>query len=406
MILSLNEFLLSISFALDLAEKEIACASEKHSKRVAYIAIQIAKALGLDEKEQFDLCSYALLHDNGIIENYVTYLDEFDRNDKDIEEFLKVENFKNHCIIGEKNIQKFPFLSSHKNVILYHHENYDGSGFFGKKGNEISILSQIINFADRLDTTFDLTSITYERKCAIDNFVEENKHLYCPEIYEAYKKLSNSFFFWGDLEYFNDSYLLENLIPKIDIDISLEEILEITNVFSRIIDAKSKFTAKHSFDLEEKVLKLVNYFNLDEDTKLKIRIAANLHDIGKLGTPRNILDKEGKLTEKEFFEIRKHAYLTHNILSRIKGFDEINKLASSHHEKPDGSGYPFGLTFNELGFEERIVSCLDFYQALIEHRPYRKGMNHISAINIIKDTLKDFQIDNEIIKAIDTVFGN
>lgn len=225
MILSLNEFLLSISFALDLAEKEIKCASEKHSKRVAYIAIQIAKILGLDEKEQFDLCSYSLLHDNGIIENYAIYLEKYKFDEKYIEEFLEIENFKNHCIIGESNIEKFPFLSQHKNVILYHHENYDGSGFFGKKGDEIPILSQIISFADSLDTSFDLTSIKYKDKIAIDKFVEERKHLYSSEIYNAYKELSNSFFFWGDLEYFNESNLLEDLIPKINIDVSLEEIL-------------------------------------------------------------------------------------------------------------------------------------------------------------------------------------
>ncbi|MDZ7818988.1 MAG: hypothetical protein U5K55_10355 [Aliarcobacter sp.] len=60
--------------------------------------------------------------------------------------------------------------------------------------------------------------------------------------------------------------------------------------FSKIIDGKSKFTAKHSIDLEEKSLKLVEYFGLDEKTKLKIQIASNLHDIGKLGTPNSILD--------------------------------------------------------------------------------------------------------------------
>ena len=78
--------------------------------------------------------------------------------------------------------------------------------------------------------------------------------------------------------------------------ISLEDFLGITKIFSKIIDGKSKFTAKHSKDLEEKSLKLVEYFNLDEETKLKIQIASNLHDIGKLGTPNSILDKDGTLS--------------------------------------------------------------------------------------------------------------
>ena len=118
-----------------------------------------------------------------------------------------------------------------------------------------------------------------------------------------------------------------------------------------------------------------------------------------------ILDKEGKLTDEELFEVKKHAYLTHSILSKIKGFEDITKWASLHHERPDGSGYPFGLTYDELGFEERIVSCLDFYQALVEDRPYRKGMHHDDAITLIRENLKDFKIDEEIITAIDDIFS-
>lgn len=181
--------------------------------------------------------------------------------------------------------------------------------------------------------------------------------------------------------------------------------MDITKIFSKIIDGKSKFTAKHSIDLEEKALKLVDYFNLNEETKLKLQIASNLHDIGKLGTPNAILDKEGSLTPHELFEVKKHAYLTHSILSKIDNFSDITKWASSHHERLDGTGYPFGLTSNELGLEERIVSCLDFYQALVEDRPYRKSMSHKEAIDILRNNLSDFEIDIEIINGIDKVFA-
>lgn len=193
-------------------------------------------------------------------------------------------------------------------------------------------------------------------------------------------------------------------MPDFSIEVSLKRFLSITKIFSKIIDGKSKFTAKHSVDLEQKSLKLVEYFGLDEETKLKIQIASNLHDIGKLGTPNSILDKEGSLTSNELFEIKKHAYLTHTILSKIDNFSDITKWASSHHEKLDGTGYPFGLTSNELGLEERIVSCLDFYQALVEDRPYRKSMSHFEAMVLLRKNLSNFDIDVEIINAIDTVF--
>lgn len=403
MTLSLNKFLFSISFALDLAESEIKCTSSKHSKRVAYICLKISDILGLSNEEKFDLSSYSLLHDNGLIESYCNFTMKEENNK--FEDYFEIVNFSEHCLIGENNIKEFPFLSSQKNIILYHHENFDGSGLFGKKSNEIPIFAQLISFADTLDTNFDLTKICYEKKEQINDFVEENKgKLFSKNIVEAYQKVADSFLFWGDLEYFDEINPLEKILPDFSIEVSLETFLSITKIFSKIIDGKSKFTAKHSIDLEEKSLKLVEYFGFDEETKLKIQIASNLHDIGKLGTPNSILDKEGSLTQKELFEVKKHAYLTHTILSKIDNFSDITKWASSHHERLDGSGYPFGLTQNELGFEERIVSCLDFYQALVEDRPYRKSMAHDEAMILLRKNLSDFDIDVEIVDAIDVVF--
>lgn len=404
MTLSLNKFLFSISFALDLAETEVKCTSAKHSKRVAYICLKMSNLIGLDDKEKFDLCSYSLLHDNGLIESYCNFSNEYEKDEA--ENYFNMVNFSEHCVIGENNIKDFPFLTSQKDIILYHHENFDGSGLFGKKGSEIPILSQLISFADILDTTFDLTIIDYDKKEEINKFVFGNEgKLFSKEIVKAYEKLSNSLLFWGDLEYFDEVNPLEDILPDFSMEISLEDFLGITKIFSKIIDGKSKFTAKHSKDLEEKSLKLVEYFNLDEETKLKIQIASNLHDIGKLGTPNSILDKDGSLNNSELFEIKKHAYLTHSILSKIDNFSDITKWASAHHERLDGSGYPFGLTSDELGLEERIVSCLDFYQALVEDRPYRKSFTHNDAVSLLRKNLTDLEIDGNIIDAIDIVFA-
>ena len=404
MTLSLNKFLFSISFALDLAETEIKCTSAKHSKRVAYVCLKMSNLMGLSDKEKFDLCSYSLLHDNGLIESYCNFSNEYEKDEA--ENYFNMVNFSEHCIIGENNIKDFPFLTSQKDIILYHHENFDGSGLFGKKGSEIPILSQLISFADILDTTFDLTIIDYDKKEEINKFVFENEEkLFSKEIVKAYEKLSNSLLFWGDLEYFDEVNPLEDILPDFSMEISLEDFLGITKIFSKIIDGKSKFTAKHSKDLEEKSIKLVEYFNLDEETKLKIQIASNLHDIGKLGTPNSILDKDGSLNNSELFEIKKHAYLTHSILSKIDNFSDITKWASAHHERLDGSGYPFGLTSDDLGLEERIVSCLDFYQALVEDRPYRKSFNHDDAVSLLRKNLTNLEIDANIINAIDVVFA-
>ena len=109
MTLSLNKFLFSISFALDLAENEIKCTSSKHSKRVAYICVKIADIMGFSDEEKFDLCSYSLLHDNGLIESYCNFNNQYENSGS--EDYFNMINFSDHCVIGENNIKDFHFLT-------------------------------------------------------------------------------------------------------------------------------------------------------------------------------------------------------------------------------------------------------------------------------------------------------
>ena len=111
---NLNSFLMGVSTALDLAEKEILNTSSFHSRRVAYISVRIAKELGLSDEEYFDLISLAILHDNGLTEAVLKH-NTLHENKKlsDLEDIIE------HCPIGEKNIENFPFLTNHKNIILY-----------------------------------------------------------------------------------------------------------------------------------------------------------------------------------------------------------------------------------------------------------------------------------------------
>lgn len=144
---NLAEFLISVSIALDFIEMDILQNVTNHGKRVAYISLKIAKEMGFSEEEQFDTVSYALLHDNGALER--SYQQS---NDK------QGENFIAHCEIGESNLNNFPFLTKQKNIILYHHENYDGTGYFKKRGAEIPIISQIIALANFIEICYSSMS--------------------------------------------------------------------------------------------------------------------------------------------------------------------------------------------------------------------------------------------------------
>jgi HD-GYP domain-containing protein (c-di-GMP phosphodiesterase class II) len=109
-----------------------------------------------------------------------------------------------------------------------------------------------------------------------------------------------------------------------------------------------------------------------------------LHDIGKLGISNRILDKPGRLDPAERGAIEQHPRFTWEILQRVDAFSDFAWLAAVHHEKLDGSGYPWGLRGEMLDEPSRILAVADIYEALSADRPYRAGMSYAGALEILK----------------------
>lgn len=401
--LNLNNLLIGVSNALDFVEMDILGVNSNHSKRVAYICLKIALELNLTPEESFDIVALSILHDNGLSEKVL----HNNINGNYYNKLNVLEKYDRHCIIGEENIKEFPFLTDVTNVIKYHHERFDGSGFFDIKGNDIPIMAQIISFADTLDLKFTLNNMYKEKEEEVLSFLkrEENK-LVSSEILSAFYKLINIDKLWVDLQ---DEFLdkkLNDSVPCIYEELNYERVKEITRVLSRIIDCKSKFTAEHSLGLSTKIKKMADYYKKDEVEKLKLSIAADLHDIGKLAIPNEILDKDGKLTKDEYELIKTHSHYTRACLDSLDEFEDIAEWASNHHEKLNGSGYPKGLTAESLDFNSRLMACLDIYQALVEERPYRVPLSHQQSMDILYNLANDNLIDKDIITDMDFVFGN
>ncbi len=166
-----NDFLMSISTALDFIEIDILSVETNHLKRVAYVSLKLAQYFNLTIQEQIDTVSFSILHDNGLTQ---TLLDNKVRYD-DLKEFYLRESFKEHCVIGERNVRLFPFLTKHKNIIKYHHETYDGKGFFKVKGNDIPLIAQFIAFADYIDFVFKYKKVDDEKKEKLIKYIKTKK---------------------------------------------------------------------------------------------------------------------------------------------------------------------------------------------------------------------------------------
>ncbi len=397
---NLNEFLGSMANTLDTIEINLFGMPTNHSKRIAYISVNIARELQLSDEELFDLASLAIMHDNGATMKILQ--DKLSCTTK--EKINIMESKKAHCTIGDDNIKDFPFLTNPCNIIKYHHEKYDGSGFFELFQNEIPLFAQIIALADTLDLNFDLEIDSKGE--SIITYVQKHRNLFfSPLLSDLFVKIASRHEFWQGISDMNINESLARIIPVFSNELSFSEIRKITKTFSKIIDAHSEFTQRHSSGLSEKLEKMAEYYKMDKIMELKMLIATDLHDLGKLVIGNDILDKPGKLTSEEFEEIKMHPVVTRLCLQDIKGFEDITRWASNHHEKLDGSGYPDGLTAKDLDFNSRLITCLDIYQALREVRPYRDPMNHNNAIIILKNMAGSGQLDQIIVDDIQCVFS-
>lgn len=153
------------------------------------------------------------------------------------------------------------------------------------------------------------------------------------------------------------------------------------------IDARDKSTSGHSNRVKMYSRLICDNLNLDKKTIELIEHAAILHDIGKIGIKDSVLQKEGKLTADEYAHIQQHVRITHDILSKIylekTEMEGVAEIASSHHEKFDGTGYHRGLKGNEIHIGGRILAVADVFDAITSHRHYRDKMPISEALSVL-----------------------
>lgn len=404
--LDFTDFLYAMSFALDAIEHEFTGASAEHGKRVAWLSMKMLEETKLSEEELVDCVGCAILHDNAVAE-YLQEESNLQRSPVDphaVDDF-DTSRFAHHAIIGERNAALLPFRTNVKNVILWHHENADGSGALGMREDQTDLRSEVIHLADAVDVLYDLKTVTSADFDEIRSFVSEEtgkmfssrssalfqKHVFFKDIQQLQKK--------------GPEALLKEHLPAISYDYSDEEIEAIAEFFAKIVDYKSPFTTAHSMGVASKAKTMAEYYGWNADKVIRFYVAGATHDIGKVVIGNHILEKPGKLDEWEYSVMKDHARATLDILSNIDGLEDITEWASNHHEKLDGTGYSRGMNGSELSFEERLMACIDIYQALTEDRPYKAGLSHAKTIAIMKSMVEEGKIDETITADIDAVFG-
>lgn len=412
-----SEVLSALSFALDLSTGQ----PMGHSVRSCVIGMRLAKEIGIPQQAQADLyhallmkdagasssassllqrlgadgirarrelnaadwsqrswesLQYALSHTRvGFLERFRTRIETTPQQKELERELVKIRGDR-----GAMLARKMGLSDATASAIRSLDEHWNGEGSpESLHGEEIPLLARILSLAQALDVLY--TAIG--GRVALDTARQRNGTWFDPELIRAADSLSKRGALWADMESANWSVV--EMEPREEpLPAGQATLDRICEAFGEIIDSKTPFSYRHSTGVAGTAVFIARMLDMGESDITVLRRAALLHDIGKLGISNTLLDKPGRLTNEEWAELRKHAYYSYAILKRVPGFGDLAEIASSHHEKLDGSGYFRGLKGEQLSLPTRILVIADIYDALSTTRPYRDALQPEMVFEIMR----------------------
>ena len=432
--LRLSEVLGALSHALDITEGQ----PRGHAERSCLIGMQLATAADLDETARSSLFYALLLKDAGCSSNAAKVAALFGADDALVKSTRRLTDTSStwqsvlHLLrtaaAGDSRVAKVRRVGAvlHSGragarslielrcergaavaraiglgeptarAILHVDEHWDGGGYpAGIAGEEISLAGRILCLAQAADVFWRHGGVA-----AVCEIARKRRGTWFdPALVDALLALEHNDGFWRSLE----TPVVDRVEPPDRVLVADDERLDrVAEAFASVVDAKSSYTAHHSAAVAEIAVALATTLGLGREAHAEQRRAALLHDVGKLGVSNRILDKTGPLSETEWAVMRCHPRWSMEILNRVGAFHDLARIAGSHHERLDGSGYFLGLTAEQLGMPARILAVADVAEALSADRPYRPALSPDDVLDIMRPDA-GHRLDPEVFAALEQV---
>lgn len=437
--IDLSEVLAALSYALDLTEGQPA----GHTLRSCLVGMRIGAAIGLAEDERSALYYALLLKDAGCSSNAARMASVFGADDHAVKPRMKVvdwhrrfelalqtartaglgrsvvdrvrhfvrvarspgltrELIQVRCERGADIARRLGFPGGTCDAIRSLDEHWCGLGYpEGRAGDAIPLLARILNLAQAVDAFHEAHGVAGAMRVVR----ERRGTWFDPRLADVVLAWRDDDAWWAMLRgpgVEREVLAIEPAAEHRTVD--AEGLDEIARAFADIIDAKSPFTFQHSSRVAAYADAMAGALGHDAPARRELLRAGLLHDIGKLGVSNRILDKPGALTPEERAAVERHPRLTLDILSRVGVFAPFARTAALHHEKLDGTGYPWGVTGAALDTRARILCVADIYDALTSDRPYRPALTPAEALGIIERD-RDRGLCGEAIDALRRALG-
>ena len=381
----LNRLVLSMARALDLARPE----SPRHHLRVAYLSTCIARGSGLAGKDLQQLFLAAALHDIGITGRRDNIGDGFASGQ---------ECLPWHGEVAHQLLRNQPLLAGVAEIVRYHHLPWSAGRGQQCNGEPVPPASNVIALAEEVDRAIrtGVDILTQSRDVSESIFAGAGRQ-FRPELVEAFRLCATKEAFWLDLASGRiGAILLENADwPCPDVgEVTLGSFAEI---LGRVVDGLSAWTATHSAGVAGVCAALAGLLKFSPSQRFLLRAAGYFHDLGKLSVRPVILDSPEQLSWRQRAVIRGHPYHTLRILEGMSGPPQLSEWAGLHHERLDGTGYPFGRRGGQLTLGSRVTAVADAFTALAEDRPHRKAMSVSGAISVLEGLADGGQLDGDMV---------
>lgn len=396
--INLHQAIYSLSDALDL----VGVKHIHHGKHVAFMAAECGKTLGWQGTRMDELFQAAMLHDCGVSKTTEhSRLAQFD-----------LENAHIHCRIGAALLKTSSLIASLAPIVRHHHTNWSQLQNMDLT-MDAKLSANCIYLADRVDMLTlaflqgDQSNLLLGRDRIRARICAKRGEWFYPDLVDAFMEVSKSEAFWLSLEHEHvHGYVSQWLSGTSTQETEFEQLRSLVRIFSYVVDAKSPFTKAHSDGVARLARLLGSLLDFSEERCDMLELAGLLHDIGKLRQPDHLLHKAGKLTDDERALIQRHSFDTYNILKNIHGLEEIAEWAAQHHERVDGSGYPYHLGNNSISLGARIVAVADVFQALAQQRPYRAPLDPDEIMEILNKMVDDGKLDRDVVMCADQNLEN
>lgn len=384
-VISLDNAVRAVTSAIDL----VGIDEIHHGKRVAVMAQALADAMDWPTECTVKLFRAALLHDCGVSKS---------EEHRELVSQMEWEGAQDHCRRGHDYLTDVPYLSELAPVVLWHHTRW--CDLPADLPGDIAEMANLIYLADRIDALrAQLDVVRHPERCAqiMKTIADNSGTIFNPVFVAAAEKVGASEAFWFAVEDDVIEFVLDGVsLPRDTHPLSWPEMRQIGLLFARIIDAKSQFTAEHSVHVAALARLLAELMGLSAQSCRDIELAGLLHDLGKLRIPDAILEKQDRLDVGERRIMTRHAFATFMLLRRLFGDHPIANWASWHHETLIGTGYPFHRSGKDLPLEARIIAVSDVFQALLQDRPYRRGMDLNDALAILENMVERGLLDADV----------